>query len=482
MLRPDHGQTRRFRGFSIVLQRLLFLTVLLFAQTGPGITAAHAEEDGASEDDPAMQQAADGEVEGPEQPAKDTGEVPVEAAMTAPDMDLKEVGPMIEVVTLTPEEAQRERNDNQQSGTPDTDSAAPAAAESARAERELSESPFLLLNAKVKPGTSTRLAWSPNIQIAGLSQPTPVLVVNGARPGPTLCMTAAIHGDELNGIEIVRRVIYDLDPAELSGRVVGIPIVNVQGFQQGSRYLADRRDLNRYFPGDPDGSLANRIAHSLFQQIIRHCDMLVDLHTGSLKRTNLPQLRANMNVPEVADFSRGFDGMAIVHSTGGPGMLRHAAVEAGIVAVTMEAGESLRIQEEQIEAGVNSMNSLLERQEMLDRFFNWGPPEPVFYESHWIRSDKGGILFSDVKLGDRVADGETLGIVADPITNEQFPIRANSDGRILGMAVDQVVMAGFAAYHVGTASDNPEEVVPEDGTRIDGSGDMAESLPDDQGD
>ncbi|MDX1553525.1 MAG: succinylglutamate desuccinylase/aspartoacylase family protein, partial [Marinobacter sp.] len=222
-----------------------------------------------------------------------------------------------------------------------------------------------MLGATVPPGKATRLSWAPAIQGAGLSQPTPVLVVNGAKPGPNLCLTGAVHGDELNGIEIIRRTMYDLEPDKLSGRVIGIPIVNLPGFQQGSRYLPDRRDLNRHFPGSTDGSLADRIAQSLFQSVIRHCDMLVDIHTGSLKRTNLPQLRADMNNPEVAEFTRGFDRMAVVHSSGSAGMLRYAAIEAGIRAVTMEAGESLRIQEHQIKAGVNSLTSLMDKEGMI---------------------------------------------------------------------------------------------------------------------
>ena len=237
---------------------------------------------------------------------------------------------------------------------------------------------FTLLGNEILPGTSTRLAWSPGIQIAGLSQPTPVLVVNGANAGPTLCLTGAIHGDELNGIEIIRRTMYDLDPEKLSGRVVGVPIVNLPGFQQGSRYLPDRRDLNRHFPGSPDGSLADRIAYSLFENIIRRCNLLVDIHTGSLKRTNLPQLRADMNNPDVATLTQGFDRMAVVHSSGSSGMLRTAAVEAGITTVTMEAGESHRIQEHQIEAGVNSLTRLMERQGMISRMFVWSDPEPVY--------------------------------------------------------------------------------------------------------
>lgn len=317
--------------------------------------------------------------------------------------------------------------------------------------------PFRLLSGEVLPGTTARLGWSPGIQIAGLSQPTPVLVVNGNKPGPALCMTGAVHGDELNGIEIIRRVIYDLDPAELSGTVVGIPIVNLQGFQQGSRYLADRRDLNRYFPGSEDGSLAHRIAHSLFEQVILNCDMLVDIHTGSLKRTNLPQLRADMDNPKVAELTKGFDAMVVVHSSGGAGMLRTAATEAGVPTVTMEVGESMRIQEDHISAGVNSLISLMEKQGMTARLFQWGDPEPVYYQSHWIRANQGGILFSDVELGAYVTEGTILGTVSDPITNEQSHIRADADGRVIGMAVDQVVMAGFAAYHLGSRADTEEQ-------------------------
>ena len=314
-----------------------------------------------------------------------------------------------------------------------------------------------LLGKEILPGTATRLAWSPGIQIAGLSQITPVLVVNGVNQGPTLCLTGAVHGDELNGIEIVRRSMYDLNPEKLSGRVIGVPIVNLTGFQQGSRYLPDRRDLNRHFPGSPGGTLADRVAHSLFTNVIRHCDMLVDIHTGSLKRTNLPQLRADMNDPAVAEMTRSFDRMAVVHSSGSEGMLRTAANQNGITTVTMEAGESHRIQEHQIEAGVNSLTSLMEKQGMISRMFVWGDPEPVYYDSDWIRAPNGGILFSDVELGDTVNQGEILGYVADPITNAQHPIRATLDGRIIGMAVDQVVMAGFAAYHVGTEAEVPGE-------------------------
>lgn len=393
-----------------------------------------------------------------DQPDPDTSQTdfePVVVPVTrkvAPNIDLKEVAPLPEPEDL-PESDLADTVTGADQGTADPASEPDTATITAPA---LAES-FTLLGTDILPGTSTRLSWSPQIQIAGLSQVTPVLVINGVNAGPTLCLTGAIHGDELNGIEIVRRTMYDLDPEKLSGRVIGVPIVNLTGFQQGSRYLPDRRDLNRYFPGRKEGNLADRVAYSLFENVIRHCDMLVDIHTGSLKRTNLPQLRADMNNPDVAEFTRGFDRMAVVHSSGSPGMLRSAAVDVGIRAVTMEAGESLRIQEHQIEAGVNSLNSLMDKHGMISRMFVWGDPEPIYYDSTWVRAQHGGILFSEIDLGDYVSRGEILGYVADPITNAQYPIHSSSNGRIIGMAVDQVVMAGFAAYHIGTEAEVPGE-------------------------
>ncbi|MBB5319547.1 succinylglutamate desuccinylase/aspartoacylase domain-containing protein [Marinobacter oulmenensis] len=387
------------------------------------------------EPEPAKESESDPEASAPEQAPDETGDkADASPEQAAPETDTAETGDEPSETTDTQDEAQ-----------PETEAEAKAAGS------------FSLLGKEILPGTSTRLAWSPGIQIAGLSQITPVLVVNGAWQGPTLCLTGAIHGDELNGIEIIRRTMYDLDPEKLTGRVIGVPIVNLTGFQQGTRYLPDRRDLNRHFPGREDGTLADRVAHSLFKNVIQRCDMLVDIHTGSLKRTNLPQLRADMNNPQVAEFTRGFDSMAVVHSSGSEGMLRTAATEAGIRTVTLEAGESLRIQEHQIEAGVNSLHSLMEKHGMISRMFVWGDPEPVYYDSTWVRAAHGGILFSDVELGDRVSEGEILGYVSDPITNAQHPIRSSAEGRVIGMAVDQVVMAGFAAYHIGTEAEVPGE-------------------------
>ena len=306
-----------------------------------------------------------------------------------------------------------------------------------------------LLNTNVPPATAMRLSWQPNQSQNGLSLPTPVLVVNGAQTGPVLCLTAAIHGDELNGIEIVRRILHGIDPEKLSGVVIGVPIVNMQGFQRASRYLSDRRDLNRFFPGNPRGSAAARIAHSFFHKVISHCQFVVDLHTGSAHRTNLPQVRANLHHSNVAKFARAFGIPVILHSEGNEGMLRYAAVNADIPAVTLETGKSLTLQETAVKHGVKGIEILLSEMKMLKNSLAWNDPESIYYHSAWVRVDHGGILLSNVGLGDRVIKNKVLGIVTDPITNTRSEIISPYNGQVIGMAIDQIVMPGFAGFHIG---------------------------------
>lgn len=308
---------------------------------------------------------------------------------------------------------------------------------------------WVMLNKMIPRGTTTRLSWTPDQSFQGIATPTPVLIAHGAKDGPKLCLTAAVHGDELNGIEIVRSVMYDIDPKELSGSVIAVPIVNLQGFRRSSRYLTDRRDLNRFFPGNPQGSSASRIAYSFFNQVIAHCDLLVDLHTGSFYRTNLPQLRANLNDPRVVELSQAFDEIAVLHSEGAFGTLRRAAVDSGVPAVTLEAGGPMELDARYVEQGAKAINTLLDKMGMLDTISFWGTPQPTYYSSLWVRADQGGILFSEIKLGARVRKGDLLGIVTDPITNVRSLVIAPVNGRVLGMAVNQVVLPGFAAYHIG---------------------------------
>lgn len=336
-----------------------------------------------------------------------------------------------------------------------------------------------ILGQKIPPSSYRRLTWSSDSLSAGFSEPTPVLVVNGANPGPTLCLVGAIHGDELNGVEMIRSVIFDIDPAKLKGVVIGVPVANIMGFRRNSRYLPDRRDWNRYFPGNTHGSTASRLAHSFFNNVITHCTSLVDLHTGSFHRTNLPQLRADLSDEQVARLAQSFGDIAVLNSRGNPSSLRAAAIRAGIPAVTMEAGEPQHIQREVVVAGVTAIKSLLAKTEMYGRAPKWGRVAPVYYRSSWVRANQNGILFSRVHLGKRVREGEILGSVTDPITNARTHIISPFNGRILGMALDQVVLPGFAAYHIGVQT--AEQILIEEGQMAEGPTEIDEEDGDDAG-
>ena len=325
-----------------------------------------------------------------------------------------------------------------------------------------SQQSLTLLGSSVEPGEAALLKWSLNAAFVENSTPVPVLVVNGIKAGPTLCLTAAVHGDELNGIEIVRRIVHEINPKNLSGSVIGVPIVNMQGFRRASRYLPDRRDLNRSFPGRENGSYASRTAHSFFTNVIKHCDYLIDIHTGSLSRTNLPQIRANLLIPEVASLAEKMGSIVVLQSKGSVGTLRRAAMNAGIPAVTLEAGAPNNLQKEAVEEGVASILSAMSSLSLIPKNFWKRNKEPVFYQSAWIRAHQGGILFSKVELGDSVEKGEVLGLLNDPVSNKSSEIIAPFEGRIIGMALNQIMYPGFAAYHIGLRSSIVEAAQPQD--------------------
>lgn len=318
--------------------------------------------------------------------------------------------------------------------------------------------PFKILEAEVLPGSSAKLEWNANMSFAGGEVISPITVVHGTRPGPVLCLTAAIHGDELNGVEIVRRVVNAIQPGQLGGTVIGVPIVNLFGFSRNSRYLPDRRDLNRFFPGSRYGSIASRIAYSFFFNVVTHCDALVDFHTGSFDRSNLPQVRANLTMPEVLEFTRGFGATTVLHSDGSKGMLRVAATQSGIPSVTFEVGGPGQLQPMEIVHGVQAIQTLMHKLGMTRDRPTWEEPQPFFYDSVWVRANAGGLLLSEVSLGQRVQRGQKLGSVIDPINNVERDVLSPVFGRVIGMALNQVVLPGFAAYHLGEETSEQQAV------------------------
>ncbi|HLT89649.1 MAG TPA: succinylglutamate desuccinylase/aspartoacylase family protein [Woeseiaceae bacterium] len=340
-------------------------------------------------------------------------------------------------------------------------------AEAVAQAEERKAKPLKLLHGEVPPGTAQRLSWSATELFEGVPVSTPVLVVNGRMPGPTLCLTAAVHGDELNGIEMVRRVMHDLNPKEVSGAVIGVPIVNLQGFRSASRYLPDRRDLNRYFPGRSYGSVASRIAYQFFEQVVRRCSALVDLHTGSLNRANLAQIRADLREVDNLRMAWGFGAEHIVHSVGQPGTLRRAANEAGIASVLYEAGEPRRIEATEIERGVEGLQSLMRSLDMLPGEPALAVQQRLYGRTHWVRSDASGIYVPFVGLGEEVQAGQPLAEVTDPFSRTgRYVVFAPLPGRVLGMARGQVVIPGFALFHIGledptVSATDAEEVAAE---------------------
>ncbi|CAA0092820.1 N-alpha-acetyl-L-2,4-diaminobutyric acid deacetylase [Halioglobus japonicus] len=315
-----------------------------------------------------------------------------------------------------------------------------------------------ILGTQVAPGESHRLLWVAGETSYGSKLEAPVYVIRGKHSGPTLCLTAAIHGDELNGVEIIRRLVTDLSPNKLYGTVIGVPIVNLLGFTRGTRYLPDRRDLNRYFPGNPNGSSASRIAFSFFEHIVRHCDLLIDLHTGSLTRTNMPQVRANLQIPEVLEFTTKFGSTAVLHSRKLRGNLRSAATNYGIPAVALELGEPGSLQQEHVDDGVEIIENVLSGLDMTRRLWTVGGSQPVFYSSRWVRVNTGGLLISEVEVGERIWEGDVLGSMVNPITNESVDVISPHSGRVLGMALNQFMLPGYAAFNIGIVADEKEAV------------------------
>lgn len=276
-----------------------------------------------------------------------------------------------------------------------------------------------------------------------------VVVTRGARPGPTLCLTAGIHGDEVNGMEVAHRIYAGTAGADLAGTLIAVPAVNMSGVRSGTRYLPDRRDLNRAFPGNPNGSLASRIAHSLYQGVIRHCDALIDLHTGSSSRTNLPQIRTDLASPPALRLARSFGVGVVLDGRGPSGSLRRAVLDAGVPAVIYEAGEPLRFEEQEIRRGVEGVRNVMADLGMIEGSVEH-PPSEVYRKTTWVRAgDAIGVFLTQSRPGDRVQEGEVLGTVTDPVTEEVATILAPRDGRIIGMAIPQFVLPGYALFHLG---------------------------------
>lgn len=312
-------------------------------------------------------------------------------------------------------------------------------------------SPITVGDVLVKPGTRANV----NIPVADLYTSTslhmPVHVICGRRAGPTIFVSAAVHGDELNGVEIIRRLLGLKSLKSIRGTLLAVPVVNVHGFLNQSRYLPDRRDLNRSFPGKATGSIAARLANIFLKQVVLKAQFGIDLHTGALDRSNLPQMRANVTDPEILKIAESFGAPVVLNGAMRPGSLRACAAERGIPVVVYEAGEALRFDEVSIRAGLRGILRVMRSIGMLPAKANRRPANSVLASSSsWVRAPESGIVTSKAALGARVKAGQPLALITDPLGEHSEAVISPMAGIIIGCSNLPLAHEGDALFHIAS--------------------------------
>lgn len=302
----------------------------------------------------------------------------------------------------------------------------------------------------ILPGTDQKI----NLPVAKLYTDTnvslPVHIIRAKKPGPTIFISAAVHGDELNGIEIIRRLIKLKSFKLICGTLIAVPMVNVYGVVNLSRYMPDRRDLNRSFPGSAKGSLAGRVAHIFLTQIVKHCDYGIDLHTGAIHRSNLPQIRADLSDPETKELALMFNAPVVLNSNLVDGSLREAAVENNTKVLLYEAGEALRFDEFSIQLGIKGILNVLAHLGMVKKKPSKRKKINPFIanSSSWLRANASGIVNHERHLGDQVKKGDLLAEIGSPYGEIINVVKAARAGIIIGKQNIPLVQEGEAMYHI----------------------------------
>ena len=310
--------------------------------------------------------------------------------------------------------------------------------------------PFELAGTSVMPGHRAVVEMPAAQLYTNTPLNIPVHVVHGKKPGPVLLVCAAIHGDELNGVEIIRRLLQVSSLRNLAGTLVAVPVVNVFGFIHKSRYLPDRRDLNRCFPGSESGSLGARMAYLFKHQVLDRCTHAIDLHTGAIYRSNVPQIRANLASSATAEMASAFGVPLILNSVLREGTFREVAEANEIPVITYEAGEALRFEESCIRPGVRGVLNVMRHLAML-------PPskkasvkvEPaVARSSLWVRAESDGVFRPMVALGERIKSGQLLGRISSPFNADEVDLIAPCSGILVGRNNLPLVNEGEALFHI----------------------------------
>jgi predicted deacylase len=327
--------------------------------------------------------------------------------------------------------------------------------------------PFRIGDLNVAAGRSGTGELPVSRLVTGTHISLPLRVVHGAQDGPTIWLSAAVHGDEVAGVEIIRRALETVDPKRLRGTILAVPIVNVHGFLSGDRYLPDRRDLNRSFPGSPTGSLAGRIANLFMTQVVERCDVGIDLHTGSDHRTNLPQIRADLDDPATRVLAEAFGAPFMLHAKLRDGSMRAAATAAGATVLLFEGGEAWRLDEAAVAAGVRGIRRVLRQLDMTDDELPQLPPAIESRSSGWIRARRSGIASMHVGLGDHVEKGATLATIHDSVGVRVSSMKATRAGLVIGHSHQPLVNQGDAIVHIADVdpADAPSATSPSQRSR-----------------
>lgn len=317
-----------------------------------------------------------------------------------------------------------------------------------------------ILGTTVPPGRRADLELRPARLPSGGWMTIPVVVLHGSAPGPTMWISAAIHGDEVCGVEVIRQVLASVDVARLSGTLLAVPVLNVPGFSSGSRYLPDRRDLNRSFPGSARGPLGSRFAHIFMTEVVARCSVGIDLHTGSDHRSNFPQVRADLTQGPTRALAKVFAAPVALHARLRDGSLREAAVRAGATVLVYEAGEAWRLDARAVDVGVSGILRVMAHLDMVAADPDDPVPAPaetrLFWQSRWLRSPMSGMVRVGVELGEAVSPGQLLAVVADANGSSQRTIRARHAGVVVGRSEKAVVFRGDAVVHLALVAAGPE--------------------------
>lgn len=316
--------------------------------------------------------------------------------------------------------------------------------------------PVTIAGHAIAPGTRQTV----DLPVSVMSDHTPVTmsvhVVHGRRPGPRLFVSAAIHGDEVIGVEIARRLLRAPQLDDLRGTLLVVPIVNAFGFLNHDRYLPDRRDLNRSFPGAAHGSLASRLAQLFMEEVVRRSDFGIDLHSAAIHRTNLPQIRVWPSSDRTLELADIFGAPVTIVAKLREGSLRGAAQVEGVDILLLEAGEALRFDELSGRVGVTGILRVMHAMGMVPaRGIPRARTQPVrATSSTWLRAPAGGLLRGFRTTGDDVTEGDLLGVISDPFGDVEAEVRASMPGIIVGRRTMPVVNEGEALFHIAITRRN----------------------------